>query len=189
MPLRMPSIRSIRLPTMPSRRVCRIGVPAHTAASNSRPAPFASARCARSRPCCAIIALLAVTSDRPWPSDSRARSSAGPSVPPITSATASIPSRRASSTGSSHQRHEERSIPRSLVRSRALTATTSIGRPARVSINAACSVSRRTTPAPTVPSPAIPSLNASLMARSDAMLHSRRQALAAPMAAEDGRDQ
>ncbi len=102
---------------------------------------------------------MAVTTGLPALSAAVTAARATPPSPPISSTKASMPGSVASFTGSATQRSFFRSMPRSLPRLRALTATTSIGRPQRSVSTWRCSAISRTTEAPTVPRPAIPTFS------------------------------
>src|SRR5882672_12357741 len=118
---------------------------------------------ASASPCRASSALLAVTTDLPAPSAAAIAALAGSAAPPISSTKTSMPGSVASATGSRAHLIRFRFMARFLARERAVTATTSIGRPQRAD-NAACSRSMRCmTAAPTVPSPARPTLSGAIM--------------------------
>jgi hypothetical protein len=74
--------------------------------------------------------------------------------PPINCTTTSTAGAAARATGSSYQRRPDSDTPRARVRSRADTAVTAIGRPARAVMTSALSRSSFSTPPPTVPRPA-----------------------------------
>src|SRR5579885_2348345 len=152
-------MRRTLLAARPSRSAFRIGMPPATAASKASATPRFSASRASSAPCRAIRALLAVTTCLPRSSAAVTSARAGSSLPPISSTTASISGAAASAAGSSSQRKPVRSIPRSRARLRAETAVTTSARPARRASSAEFSRSRRSVPAPTVPSPAMPILS------------------------------
>ncbi len=152
----MPVTRRMRLPARPSRTALMTGMPPATAASKASTAPPASAAPASSAPCSASSALLAVTTWRPARKDASTRERAGLPVPPISSATTSTAGSDARPSGFSCQAYAARSVPRLRERSRALTAVPTLGRAARAGMTSAFSRSSRSTPAPTVPSPAIP---------------------------------
>src|SRR6185436_17734530 len=158
-------MRATALPARPSRKVLTIGMAPPTAASKLIATLCFSASPASSTPCRARSALLAVTTGLPAFSAALTAASAGLPSPPINSTNASIPGSRASSTGSANQRSFFRSMPRSLPRERALTATTSIGRPHLSASTVRCWSIRRTTEAPTVPRPARPTLRGAAMER------------------------
>ena len=79
-----------------------------------------------------------------------------PSDPPTSSTTTSTAGWVARSRASSYQSSPSSATPRSLLLSRAETATASIGRPTRCSRSTALSRSNASTPQPTVPKPAMP---------------------------------
>ena len=81
----------------------------------------------------------------------------------ISSTNTSMAELPAMSCGSSNQCTEERSMPRSRLLSRADTAANSIGRPQRSANISLLSSNIRANAAPTVPSPAIPTLSGSFM--------------------------
>ncbi len=139
------------------------GIPPATAASKLRSAPFSSAILASSTPDAASSALLAVTTWRPRRKAARTESAAAPSAPPISSTNTSISAFAASSSALSNQVTAEISIPRSRVRSLAVTAAISIGRPQVTASSLARVWMMRTSEAPTVPRPAMPTLRASAM--------------------------
>ena len=156
-------MRVSRLPASASRSVLMIGMPPPTAASKESCAPRSSASFASSTPCAASSALLAVTTPLPVSSAARTLACAGPSSPPISSTKTSMELERARPTGSSCQAMPSIAKPRSRARSRALTAATRpSGRAAPRSASPWRS-SSRTTDAPTVPSPAMPSLSGSFI--------------------------
>src|SRR6201994_4915889 len=151
----------------PSRSVLMMGIAAPTAASKFRAPPCFSAALARRTPCLAISALLAVTTDLPALSAVSIADKAGSPAPPINSTKQSIPGSLASSRGVFDQSTPCRSSPRFLAFERAVTATTRTGRPQRDdSVRLCCSI-RRTTSAPTVPSPAIPTFRGATMTAKD----------------------
>src|SRR5262249_10033073 len=84
---------------------------------------------------------------------------AGSPPPPINSTKTSISRSVASVTGSATQRNFLRPMSRFLLRERAVTATTSIGRPQRAASASRWRSMRRGAHAPTVPRPAIPSFS------------------------------
>src|ERR1700679_2642600 len=136
---------------------------APTAASKFKAPPNCSAALASLSPCLAISALLAVTTDLPDLSAVSIADSAGSPAPPINSTKQSIEGSLASSSGVLAQPIPCRSSPRFLAFERAVTATTRTGRPQRDdSVRLCCSI-RRTTSAPTVPSPAIPTFRGATM--------------------------
>ena len=145
----------MRFAASPSRSALITGMPPATAASNASGTPRSSAAAASAAPCTASIALLAVTTGLPAASAACTRARAGPSDPPINSTTTSAAGSAASATGSSYQRRPASDTPRSRVRSRADTAVTAIGRPARAVMMSAFSRSSFSTPPPTVPRPAM----------------------------------
>ncbi len=107
-------------------------------------------------PYLASSALLAVTTDLPLASAASTEDLAGSPAPPINSTKTSMPSVRASATGSENQVSFFRLMPRSLPRERAQTATISMRRPQRASSASRCCVTWATRAAPTVPKPATP---------------------------------
>src|SRR3569832_40498 len=144
------------VPASPSRSVLTIGIAAPTAASKFNAPSDCSAAFASLSPCLAISALLAVTTDLPALSADSIADNAGSPAPPISSTKQSILGSVASSSGLLTQSMPCRSSPRFLAFERAVTATTRIERPQRdESVRLCCSI-KRTTSAPTVPSPAIP---------------------------------
>src|SRR6478735_6587400 len=171
-------MRATALPASPSRKVLTIGMAPPTAASKLIATLCFSASPASSTPCFASSALLAVTTGLPAFSAALTAASAGLPSPPINSTNASIPGSRASSTGSANQRSFFRSMPRSLPRERALTATTSIPRPHLSASTVRCWSIRRTTEAPTVPRPARPTLRGAAMERPRARALQSQAALA-----------
>src|SRR4029077_4508197 len=84
---------------------------------------------------------------------------AAPPPPPISSTKTSMPGSRASATGSANQVIFLRSTPRSLVRERAQTATTSMMRPQRAANASRWREIWATRAAPTVPNPATPTFS------------------------------
>src|SRR5579863_3778772 len=150
----MPAMRRMRLAASPSRSALMTGMPPATAASKASGTPRSSAAAASEAPCTASSALLAVTTGLPAAMAAWANARAGPSEPPISSTTTSTAGSAASATGSSYQRRPDSDTPRSRVRSRADTAVTAIGRPARAVTMSALSRSSFSTPPPTVPRPA-----------------------------------
>src|SRR5262245_5369965 len=154
-------MRVNELPLSPSRSVFTIGMPPATDASKLSAARCRSASAASLWPWAASSALLAVTTGLPAASAVSTAPLAGSPAPPITSTRTSMPGSPASSTGSAAQRTFFRSTARFLPRERALTATTSIGRPQRAtSLSRSCPRSWITA-VPTVPSPARPTFNGS----------------------------
>src|SRR5450756_2434708 len=153
------------VPANPSRRVLMTGIAAPTAASKLSAPPCFSAALANRNPCLAISALLAVTTDLPDFSAASIADSAGSPEPPISSTKQSMPGSFASASGLFAQPMPRRSRPRFLTFERAVTATTRTPRPQRAdSVRPCCSI-RRTTSAPTVPSPAIPTFRGATMTR------------------------
>jgi len=90
---------------------------------------------------------------------------AGSPAPPINSTTQSISGCSASACGLFTHSMPRRSRPRFLAFVRAVTATTRTPRPLRADRVAPCCSMRRTTSAPTVPSPAIPTFRGATMTR------------------------
>src|SRR3954468_4396004 len=158
-------MRSTPVPASPSRSVLITGIAAPTAASKLSAPPCFSADFASRSPCLAISALLAVTTDLPEFSAASMAERAGSPDPPINSTRQSIRGSLASASGFFAQSMPRRSTPRFLVLERAVTATTRTPRPQRADNIRACSSMRRTTSAPTVPSPAIPTLRGATMTR------------------------
>src|SRR3984957_1786563 len=151
------------VPARPSRRVLTTGIAAPTAASKFSAVPCFSADPANRSPCLAISALLAVTTDLP---DFRAASiadSAGSPDPPINSTKQSMPGSLARANAFLAQAMPRRSRPRFFTLERAVTATTCTPRPQRCDKARPCCSIRRTTSAPTVPSPAIPTFRGATM--------------------------
>src|ERR1700751_251131 len=142
----------------PSRKVLTIGIAAPTAASKFRAPPCFSAACARRRPCLAISALLAVTTDLPALRAVSVADKAGSPAPPINSTRQSTSGWLAISSGFLAQAMPDRSMPRLFACDRAAAATTRTPRPQRADSARPLFSIRRTTSAPTVPSPAIPTL-------------------------------
>ncbi len=135
-----------------------MGMAAPTAASKFKAPPCFSAACARRTPCLAISALLAVTTDLPDFSAASIADKAGSPAPPTSSTRQSISGLLASSSGLLAQAIPDRSMPRFFAFARAVTAVTRTLRPQRAAkVRPSLSI-RRTTSAPTVPSPAIPNL-------------------------------
>src|SRR3984885_5898555 len=139
------------------------GIAAPTAASKFSAPPCCSAALARRNPCLAISALLAVTSDLPDFSAASIADSAGSPEPPINSTKQSMPGSLASASASLAQSMPRRSRPRFFALERAVTATTRTSRPLRADKMRPCCSMRRTTSAPTVPSPAIPTFRGAIM--------------------------
>src|SRR5476651_1906566 len=138
---------------------------APTAASKFSAPPCFSAAFASRSPCLAINALLAVTTDLPDFSAASIADSAGSPEPPISSTKQSMPGSVASASASLAQAIPRRSRPRFFTLERAVTATTRTPRPQRADSVRLCCSMRRTTSAPTVPSPAIPTLRGATMTR------------------------
>src|ERR1700751_3949149 len=151
----------------PSRKVLTIGIAAPTAASKFRAPPCFSAACARRRPCLAISALLAVTTDLPALRAVSVADKAGSPAPPINSTRQSTSGWLAISSGFLAQAMPDRSMPRLFAFDRAVTATTRTPRPQRADSARPLFSIRRTTSAPTVPSPAIPTLRGATIAASN----------------------
>src|SRR5215471_4589142 len=157
------------VPARPSRSVLMTGIAAPTAASKFSAPPCFSAACARRMPCLAISALLAVTTDLPAPSAASTADSAGSPAPPISSTKQSTSGWVASASGSFAHSTPRRSTARFLAFERAVTATTRMPRPLRPASTRAWVSIKRTTSAPTVPSPAIPTFRgATIMLRKPA---------------------
>ena len=152
----MPKTRVIWFAVSVSRMALITGMPPATAASKLSSRPLSSALRASSVPWRARRALLAVTTCLPAAMAARTLSSAGPLSPPINSTKTSISALAAMATGSSNHSRPARSNPRSRLRSRALTATTSIGLPQRSARKSRLARSARMREEPTVPRPAIP---------------------------------
>ena len=111
----------------------------------------------------AISALLAVTTDLPDFSAASIADSAGSPEPPINSTKQSMPGSLARSSAFFAQVMPRRSRPRFFAFERAVTATTRTPRPQRADKVRPCCSMRRTTSAPTVPSPAIPTFKGATM--------------------------
>ena len=139
------------------------GIAAPTAASKFSAPPCFSAAFASRKPCLAISALLAVTTDLPDFSAASIADSAGSPEPPISSTKQSMSGSLASASGLLAQSMPRRSSERFLAFERAVTATTRTPRPLRADSVRACASMRRTTSAPTVPSPAIPTFRGATM--------------------------
>src|ERR1700723_274393 len=158
-------MRLTLVPARPSRRVLTTGTAAPPAASKfSAPPCFSAARASR-RPCLAISALLAVTTDLPDFSAASIADSAGSPDPPINSTKQSMPGSLARSSAFLAQAMPRRSRLRFFTLERAVTATTRTPRPQRSDNAGPCSSMRRTTSAPTVPSPAIPTFRGATMTK------------------------
>src|ERR1700760_282337 len=143
------------------------GMAAPTAASKFSAPPCFSAACASRRPWRAISALLAVTTDLPDFSAVSIAEKAGSPAPPINSTKQSTLGSSASACGLFAHSMPRRSTPRFLVFERAVTATTRTPRPQRADSARLSFSMRRTTSAPTVPSPAIPTLRGATIAASN----------------------
>src|SRR3982074_3151658 len=141
------------------------GIAAPTAASKFSAPPCSSANFASRNPCLAIKALLAVTTDFPDFSAASIADSAGSPDPPINSTKQSMPGSLASASALLAQAIPRRSRPRFFTFERAVTATTRTPRPQRADRLRPCCSMRRTTSAPTVPSPAIPTFRGATMTR------------------------
>src|SRR5882757_6940082 len=141
------------------------GIAAPTAASKFSAPPCFSAALASRKPCLAISALLAVTTDLPDFSAASIAAKAGSPEPPISSTKQSMPGSLASCSGFLAHSMPRRSTPRFFAFERAVTATTRTPRPLRADSIRLCSSISRTTSAPTVPSPAIPTLRGATMRR------------------------
>src|SRR6202048_3378309 len=139
------------------------GRAAPTAASKFSAPPCVSASFASRKPCLAISALLAVTTDLPDFSAASIADRAGSPDPPINSTKQSIPGSLASARAFLAQPMPRRSTPRFFTFERAVTATTRTPRPLRAARMRPCCSMRRTTSAPTVPSPAIPTFRGATM--------------------------
>src|SRR3974390_1368834 len=107
-------MRSSGFPASCARSVLTIGIAAPAAATKFSAAPFVSASAARSTPCLASSALLAVTTDLPPASAASIAAFAGSPAPPISSTKTSMSVLRASATGSSNHLILLKSMPRSL---------------------------------------------------------------------------
>src|ERR1041385_4816823 len=138
---------------------------APTAASKFNAPPCFSASCASRTPCLASNALLAVTTDLPDASAASTARLAGSPAPPISSTNTSMSRERASSAGSLNHFTRRRSMPRSLPRERAQTATISTRRPQRKLSVSRCCVIWAASAAPTLPKPATPTLRGAAMTR------------------------
>src|SRR4051794_18623911 len=151
------------VPARPSRNVLMTGMAAPTAASKFSAAPCFSAAFASLIPCFASNALLAVTTDLPAFSAASTADSAGSPTPPISSTKQSTSGWVASAIGSLAHSTPRRSTPRFFAFERAVTATTRMPRPLRPASTRLCVSIKRTTSAPTVPSPAMPTLRGATM--------------------------
>src|SRR5215212_9098282 len=158
-------MRLTSVPARPSRSVFTTGIAAPTAASKLSAPPCCSANLANRSPCFAIRALLAVTTDLPEFSAASIAESAGSPDPPISSTKQSMPGSLANASGFLAQLTPRRSSRRFLVLERAVTATTRTPRPHLADKLLLCCSMRRTTSAPTVPSPAIPTLRGATMTK------------------------
>src|SRR3984957_4553897 len=156
-------MRLTAVPANPSRNVLTTGIAAPTAASKFSAPPKRSAAFASLSPCLAISALLAVTTDLPDFSAASIADRAGSPAPPINSTKQSMPGSLASASASLAQATPRRSRPRFFALERAVTATTRTSRPLRADKMRPCCSMRRTTSAPTVPSPAIPTFRGAIM--------------------------
>src|SRR6202166_1167357 len=156
-------MRLTSVPASPSRKVLMTGMAAPTAASKFNAPPCFSADFASRNPCLAISALLAVTTDLPDFSAASIADSAGSPEPPINSTKQSIPGSMASASAFLAQAISCKSSPRFFTFERAVTATTRTPRPQRADKIRLCCSMRRTTSAPTVPSPAIPTFRGATM--------------------------
>src|SRR5262249_48620975 len=145
--------------------VFTIGIAPPTAASKLSATPFFSASSASRTPWRASSALLAVTTDLPAASAASTALLAGSPSPPIHSTKTSISGATAKRCGPVTQRILRRSALRFLPLERAVTATTAMRRSVRATSADCSSAIRRTTAAPTVPSPAIPNLRGATMKR------------------------
>src|SRR6202521_3449619 len=161
----MPYTRLMPVPARPSRKVLMTGIAAPTAASKFSAPPCFSADLDNLSPCFAISALLAVTTDLPDFSAASIADSAGSPDPPINSTKQSMPGSLASASALLAQAIPRRSRPRFFTFERAVTATTRTPRPQRADKLRPCCSMRRTTSAPTVPSPAIPTFRGATMTR------------------------
>src|SRR4051794_21237352 len=151
------------VPARPSRNVLITGIAAQTAASKFSAPPCFSAAFASLRPCFASNALLAVATDLAAFSAAPTADRAGSPEPPISSTKQSMPGCVARASGSLTHSMPRRSTPRFLAFERAVTATTRMPRPLRPASTRACVSIRRTTSAPTVPSPAMPTFRGATM--------------------------
>src|SRR5439155_5827583 len=147
------------------------GIAAPTAASKFSAPPCLSADVASRRPCLAISALLAVTTDLPDFSAASIADSAGSPEPPINSTKQSMPGSLASASGFLAQSMPRRSRPRFFIFDRAVTATTRTPRPLRADSVRPWLSMRRTTSAPTVPSPAMPTFRGATMTQKTCRKH------------------
>src|SRR5581483_4858432 len=143
------------------------GMAAPTAASKFSAPPCFSAACASRKPWRAISALLAVTTDLPDFSAASIAEKAGSPAPPINSTKQSTLGSSARACGFFAHSMPRRSTPRFLALERAVTATTRTVRPQRADSARLSFSMRRTTSAPTVPSPAIPTLRGATIAASN----------------------
>src|ERR1700761_5289577 len=140
------------------------GIAAPTAASKFSAPPCFSAAVGSRTPCLAISALLAVTTDLPDFSAVSIAENAGSPAPPINSTKQSMPGCSASACELFAHSMPRRSTPRFLAFERAVTATTRTPRPQRADSARLSFSILRTTSAPTVPSPAIPTLRGATIA-------------------------
>ena len=158
----MPAIHSMRLAARPSRKLLMIGMPPATAASYDTATPFSAAAVKISLPCNARSALLAVTTCLPAAMASSTRLLAG-SMPPITSTTMSISGSLTRSCQSLESVTRSSTMPRARSILRQTTVLTSMGAPARRESSCALRLRTAYVPPPTVPSPAMPILTASIV--------------------------
>src|SRR5258708_23421915 len=153
------------VPASPSRRVLMTGIAAPTAASKFNAPPCFSAAFASRSPCLAIKALLAVTTDLPDFSAASIADSAGSPEPPINSTKQSMLGSLANASGLLAHSMPRRSILRFFTFERAVPAGTCTPRPPRADKVRPCCSIRRTTSAPTVPSPAMPTFRGATMTK------------------------
>ena len=146
----------ILLPAKLSVNTFTAGIPPATAASNFKETLFFSASSASSCPCFANSALFAVITCFPDLSAVSIASLAGFPSPPISSTKTSISLRPANSIISLSQLRPSKLTPRSFDLDLAEIALSSTDLPLRDVINLECECKILTTPAPTVPKPAMP---------------------------------
>ena len=147
-------MREMRLPARPSRSALMTGMPPATAASNASGTPARSGSGGEFRAMHRQQRLVGgdhglARCDRRLHQRARRTLGAADQFDHDVGRGSA-----ASATGSSYQRSPASDTPRSRDRSRAETAVTAIGRPARAVTMSALSRSSVSTPAPTVPRPA-----------------------------------
>ena len=161
-PFRMPRMLSIRLAARHSPIAATIGMPPATAASNAIDRPCFRASSKSSGPCSASRALLAVTTSFPFSKSSIIIDRAG-SRPPTSNAATEIDGSREISRISDEIFQPGTGTLRAFATSFTTARSTTIRRPACLSIWSADSTSRRTTPDPTVPMPTTPTRTGSVI--------------------------